>query len=329
MPGRAPTPYTCPSCGYQTNQKTGMRKHLYVKKLHCPNTENIIELTDEIKEHILKHRVYKIPVTQAPTIINNNQNIFNYNNVNNFINNMDPKEKLQHLHTHKQIEPIDLDMKIFQTFGKKYIEYKNDATEEYLGTDDLMDIVDRVCESSDEACSDFAIMYDTILNKINIRTDGEWESMLRDKGVKKVMHAIQKEYLDKYECFLIRKITSFKDRIPKEAQSITEKLKDYYSFIGCFDLYPFVKDANDHNVLNNEKYNSFVIKEHYMKEYDKLVKDLTKSQINKAKQDVQDILKRNTKRNIDDLNTKVMDLLRIDQDFKDTIVQKLKIQASI
>jgi hypothetical protein len=38
-----------------------MENHLLKRKKECPATENDIELTDEIKEFILKNRIYKIP----------------------------------------------------------------------------------------------------------------------------------------------------------------------------------------------------------------------------------------------------------------------------
>lgn len=239
---------------------------------------------------------------------------------------MDIQEKLQHLLSYRNAELLDFDEKVFKKYGDKGKLYKGDASEEYLGTEDLLEIINSVCENTEDHCTDFTIMYDTILNKIQIRTDGEWEILLRDKGVKKVMQTIQKEYLDKYECFLIRKIEF--DRAFREKKRVEEKLEEYYAFIGCFDMDPFVKDANDENVLNNGKYGSYKVQEKYLDLFRRVTNKLTKSQINKVKADVQDVLKRNTKRNIEDLNSKVMDLLRIDQDFKDTIIEKIRLHLT-
>jgi hypothetical protein len=48
-----------------------MNKHLYQLKKPCPGTKIVIELTDEIKQHILDNRIYKIPEEpKAPTITN-------------------------------------------------------------------------------------------------------------------------------------------------------------------------------------------------------------------------------------------------------------------
>jgi hypothetical protein len=54
-------PYTCPRCDYKNKDKYSIRRHLYDRTQECPAYKNDIELTDEIKEYILKNRVYQIP----------------------------------------------------------------------------------------------------------------------------------------------------------------------------------------------------------------------------------------------------------------------------
>ena len=54
-------PYTCCRCGYETRRKDHMEKHLYKLFTQCPGATQDIELTDEIKEAIVKNRVYHPP----------------------------------------------------------------------------------------------------------------------------------------------------------------------------------------------------------------------------------------------------------------------------
>jgi hypothetical protein len=62
------TLYSCIRCNYSTERKSNMFYHLYKMKKPCPGTKNVIELTDEIKQHILDNRIYKIPEEpKAPT----------------------------------------------------------------------------------------------------------------------------------------------------------------------------------------------------------------------------------------------------------------------
>lgn len=54
-------PYLCPRCGYSTEAKACMRKHLYGNKKQCSAKVNEVQLTDEVKGTILNNRVYRIP----------------------------------------------------------------------------------------------------------------------------------------------------------------------------------------------------------------------------------------------------------------------------
>ena len=51
--------YMCPKCEYTSNRRSIMRRHLY-KKHTCENICNL-ELTDEIRECVLRDRIYHKP----------------------------------------------------------------------------------------------------------------------------------------------------------------------------------------------------------------------------------------------------------------------------
>ena len=61
-------PYQCIRCEYTTDDKYLMRRHLYNKKNDCPGSFNMIELTDEIRECILKNQRYIIPTVRQTDI---------------------------------------------------------------------------------------------------------------------------------------------------------------------------------------------------------------------------------------------------------------------
>lgn len=56
-----------------------MNRHFYHNKNVCPSIVNDIELTDAIREHILKNRVYRKPEARAPPTIHNTINAYNTN----------------------------------------------------------------------------------------------------------------------------------------------------------------------------------------------------------------------------------------------------------
>ena len=60
-------PYQCPRCGFSSNHKGTMQRHLYDLKKPCPALASAIELTDDIKQHVLANRVYRVPAPVQPT----------------------------------------------------------------------------------------------------------------------------------------------------------------------------------------------------------------------------------------------------------------------
>ena len=67
----APKPdYQCCRCGYTTHLKANMRKHLYQTKKTCPCILHQIELTEDVKQHIMDNRFYKPPKEQAKEQLN-------------------------------------------------------------------------------------------------------------------------------------------------------------------------------------------------------------------------------------------------------------------
>jgi 5-methylcytosine-specific restriction endonuclease McrA len=61
-------PYECCCCGFKTDRKDCMRRHLYDRVKHCPKTVSSIHLTDAIRESILEYRVYHAPTEEEPTL---------------------------------------------------------------------------------------------------------------------------------------------------------------------------------------------------------------------------------------------------------------------
>lgn len=110
--------YQCPRCGYTTSQKGHMRHHLYKNKKECPSTSDNIGLTDEIKEHVLTNRVYKV-VTKTITNTTITNNINNFHVINSLISNMDPLEKLQRYVDYKNLEIIDIEDDLEERFMLK------------------------------------------------------------------------------------------------------------------------------------------------------------------------------------------------------------------
>lgn len=310
--------YCCIRCGYTTNQKSNINRHLYLLKKPCPATQNVIELTDEIKQHILDNRIYHIP-EEPKNIINNI--IQNNNTINNYIANMDPIEKINKYITFKDMDLVDYGNTIENNLRDKVQLLENKRCDITMDTNGLLEIVDQVSSLASHNIEDFNILYDDKYNKLKLYEDGSWNESIIISGIKTLLSKIQEFYLDNYEFYLIRKIelndTGFRNKSKSK-----ELLIEYYKFIGCFDIEPYSKIRSDPEILYDEDSDdeSKDISDKYNSLYIKTRDDTKKSYINNTKKQVIEIIKKNSQRNITELNKKVTGLFHMEEEFKNKLL---------
>jgi hypothetical protein len=253
---------------------------------------------------------------------------------------MDVIEKLTKYIEYKKIELSDFEDRVDATYHRNVRRLENDSfkMQFQLKLTDLLEIVDAVSKLCN-GLEDFNIMYDEKFNKLRIFSYGEWRSLLLDSGIKEMIETIQKCYLDTYECYLIRKMKQ--DGIDAFNKNVLyEHLMEYYKFLGCFDVTPFVDNKNDYEILytsDDEKhhtrvdssdYHKFSIQEEYKTLYVSLKNKNTATDVNKTRRDVKDIVKRNTKSNIIELNKKMVELFQMDEQFKNMLLSNISCQLS-
>ena len=320
--------YLCPRCGFNSNNKYDTKRHLFNLKKTCPAINNDIELTDEIKNYILDNRIYKIPIKQTPQQIINN-NIYNYNQINNYINNMDNMDKINKLIKIKNIELTDLDDKLEESYISTVYKLKNNKYKDYqLKFQNIMEIIDEITTIND--ISQLNILYDEILNKIKIFCDGEWKSLLLEIGITDIINKLQSSYLDAYECYLIRKIINESSNYRYVAE-LEDSLMDYYKFLAWFDIIPYVYEKNDNKILynnDNDVYyvfsDKFDISDMYFSKYQVILAKINKTEQNKVKRGIENIIRKNTKSFFLDLNKKLLDSFNNDNEFKQEFIKDIQ-----
>jgi hypothetical protein len=118
-------PYTCIRCGYETNNRTNIKKHFNGRKKTCPSVKNKIELTEDIIKEILDNRIYHIKISK-PEIINNNEE-YHY---------IRPKENVLHNENvykigKTKLKSLELNISRLTSYGKGsefiYISQCNDC----------------------------------------------------------------------------------------------------------------------------------------------------------------------------------------------------------
>lgn len=320
--------YTCPCCGFCTENKSHMYIHLYKLKKPCPCTKAKIELTEEVKQDILKNRIYHPPKEDKPATIN--QTINNYNTVNNFIGNLDTMYKLNKYIDYKKIDLVDFSQSVEDKYANTTQLLEENKTKISLKQDDFLEIVNSVSNITD--IEKFNLLYDSKSNKVKLYEEGEWQEFIATNGIKKIVETIKDSYLDSYELYLIRNMKCQTLTLHKRSK-FRDNLEEYYRFLIAFDLEPYCKDKNNYEILYNiddEKHDTFVessnveaysIEEECCKIY-RNMKESRKniSQCNKIVKEIKDIIKRNTQVNASEINKRVLDLFSSDPLFKKTII---------
>lgn len=290
--------YTCYRCGYKTVQKHNMMKHLYHLKKQCPGTCHDVELTEEIKKAIISNRVYCPPVQVTPPTIN--QTINNYNQMNNFISKMDPLERLKKYMHHQNIEMVNLEDHVESLYSYQINKLESNSFREFfLDHHAILDIVNKVTEGNNVETMN--VIHDSHSDKLRIYNAGAWCCELFDKGIIDVLNTIKQTYLDIYETYLDNKYDASN---AFERQCICERIEDYYRFLVCFNLRPECDAFHDH--------------------YKDVEENIKMSEVNKTRKQVYDIIKKNSRTSLIELNRKMMDIIQVDEVFKTTILEKLQ-----
>ena len=312
-------PYTCPRCNYSTSRKDNMKKHLHLKNKPCPSTHHDIELTDDIKHHILDNRIYRI---QDPVKITT-QTLNNINMMNNFVANMDPLEKIKKITEYCQVEITDFEEKIESFYAKDIKRLEND-TFKYgfeLEENDFMMIVDKLTkvirgDQRNEFIEEINVIYDTKSKRIKVYS-GQWDVYLVNHGLKHLIHTIIEYYLEKYEIYLIRKLA--KPVSILQNSSFMKCIRDYYRFIGCFEIQPFCNGKTDSQLLysdDEENQNSEDrVARRFQALYETEYNGLTNAQRKAVHHNVLEIIKSNSKCNIAQLDKDIIGIVNIDPEF--------------
>lgn len=305
--------YKCPRCGYVSHHKGNMRHHLYKKTKPCPATKEVIELTEQIKEHILANKIYKVPKPpKQPQIVINQ---YNNQQINNFISKMDPFDKLNAYIEQTQIKMLPFETQVEEQYeneiGKcETIETRlNDFS---LTTSKILEIVNQLTTSKN--VDTLNVVYDKAPNKLSIYDgDGEWEEYVFEHGVKELIEKIQFSYLDCYEELLLDKISDDPNFI--ERQRAKELLEEYYIFLVSFEVKPYLNRGTTDKLMS---YN-----DQYFKVYDKIRNTVRLTQAKEIKRSVYNMVKANCNASITELNKKMMDIICTDETFKAKVLEKL------
>jgi hypothetical protein len=305
----------CPRCGYNTNDKTKISLHFYKRKTTCPGTVNPnLELTEEIKQHVLQHRLYVVPVAELhkPTI---NQTINNYYQLNKIVKGMDTIDKINMINTYNNDELLDFEEGIENRFLNICRSLDNNELARYqLTMHNFKDIIEEV--TAPKNSKHFNVVYHDATGKLKFFKQAEWMSLSLEEGIKMVIEYLRDYYLNNYECYIIRKYKDTETDL-RMKHTFYERLKDYYKFLACFELEAYALVADDDDIGEPGASTEFgglfekVRDNMLMKECREISKAILTMAVN------------NNKNSISELNKKMMEIMHMDEEFKEIVMDKL------
>ena len=232
--------YECPRCGYDTNDKTKMFRHLYENKKTCPGCINNIVLTDEVKQYILDNKRYKYidPIKEHKST----QYVIN------ILNKMDISQKCTFVEGLKFTDLYDM------------VERRNEKLVTQFENNMCMDI-DIPTLIKNSIHKGYNIFYK---NKLYCSFDGSTIETISESIVSYVMTVLIDTTLYAFECALIR-------------QGSMHILTQYYEFLVDLDIMPYICDRPNTEILyarNTDNFNKdssdYDISEKYMKMYKRI-----------------------------------------------------------
>ncbi|MBD1218453.1 MAG: hypothetical protein H9536_14260 [Aphanizomenon flos-aquae Clear-A1] len=285
-----------------------MRRHLYHTKNGCPAVTGII-LTDDIKETILRHRIFHPSKNdkQSNLITNNTQN--NTQTIINIFTSLPFHQKLDAYHKFKNIERIDLTTKIDNLFDDLIEQLqRNDFHRPLIEwtKDDYLNFIDKICTSTHPELQDCCVCSDNTRGHIVV-FDDEWESQMDDISAHFIISKLFRYLLKYYELYLIRR--SILCRNLRMKQDCKPLLETYFTFIGIFNIKPFIHDKCNADIIDDNNLSSYTISGEYESMYEKVRDTIKSSYKSQLMARVSNIVRNHTKTNAIVLNNKVQPLI--------------------
>jgi len=269
----------------------------------CPNVTNI-DLTDEIKNTILNHRIYHVPEPiQIPTKITTN--------ITNIVN-MGTYAIDQVMMKLEKDMPNFLDTKFFKKRRHNLLLHKNNENSEHW-CPSIPDFLEFIMEFLENERYNQAFTLFIRTHMLHLHDDDVWQTRPIHTGMKNVLSLLKVLILDAYEISLTRQLKHWKTR--KEALGY---LKEYYEFIQCFDIKAtFLEERRNDNLLlynkneieyDNEEYSGYI----YIEQLEKLWTETTFANKDYKKQKITSQVKQIVSYHSDETFKALQGLMNID-----------------
>lgn len=316
------TYYICPRCNHSTVNKADIRRHFKRTRL-CPN-KNAISLTPDIIETVMKDHIFRVEKVETGKGINN------FNMILGILNGMESLDKVKLINDYQGTKTSDFEDFTEQKFDYivKRLEGNAPTTGYFLTLDDLFNIVNNCTSREPETGETFNIFFDKVINRLKLYRSRKWESYLEESGIKQVISLLKSYYLDSYELYLIKNLHMESTKLNR--WQFQEHLAIYYQFIAVFDLDPSVKNVEDVEIIGHspKEDQADSLAKYYSNFYLDQKKELKESISKNIKRKILGIIKDNSVQNVRSLDRTIIELLKIDGNFRNVLLGTRQLVSS-
>jgi len=281
----------------------------------CPPLVRDIVLTEDIKEAVLRARIYKVKDEAKITTqtINNNHTIHNY------IAGLDVVAKINELSNFRNKPLLGFETKVEELYEGDVERYQTDSFKGVVRYEKqhFMNMIHEVTRSRNNDMDDLSVFYNREDDRIYFAAgEGRWDDYMCDPGIHYLIDTLVSYNLEEYEAYLIRKLES-----RSTLGEFKSSLEDYYGFIAVFDVDPWVRNKSDADLMDSVRFEGNEIACSYMDIYKRVKEGLTDIQRKTTARMVIDVIKTTTKTNVRELNKRIMSILNLDDGFKRAMLQ--------
>lgn len=248
-------PYTCPRCGFYSENRSKIVYHLFTKRKVCPGIISRIELTDEVKNDVLVNRIYVCPQSVSPVVINNVQvynnigTIANLNNckIDSILNNMDPVKKITKLiNIRDDLNISNFENLVCDKLKKRMLIYENEDAPPFEEIDEksILDLLQDILKANH--VEDVSHFYNPKDNNICVRCVDTFEMVNVDECRRLMLEIIQQSTCI-YERCIIQKL---ENKI--ETRKHEKFLNGYYYMINMCKLEPDTLQYTYNHIMYNK-----------------------------------------------------------------------------
>jgi hypothetical protein len=236
---------------------------------------------------------------------------------------MEISDKMNYLLEYQNKRLLDVEDKLEQHFETRINRLENDKYQGgyFLSEDGIFDLINNFTKVDREHLERFNVFYYKAVKRFKLFRGTSWEEFLEDTGAKELVTLIKSYFLNNYEQYLIKHLHGEDVRCLNRVE-LKQHLEIYYRFIATFELVPYICDLEDQDVLGHRllEDNSNFLAKTYIQVYSdekKKIKPLEKA---RTKRKIIDIISGNTIGNVSELNQILCDLLKVNQEFKQQII---------